>query len=248
MSRSASRRELAKTIVDRCCSIRSTTRSSTCGQIEVCRALAAADPEDTSSSTTPSSVMSSTGTTTFRSHFFSDGGATTSTGCGATEEPGHLLDRAHRRRQADPLGGPLQQLVEPLEGDREVGAALGAGHGVHLVDDHGLDPAQRLARLRGEHQEQRLGRRDQDVGRAGRQLAALGRGGVAGPDAHRDVGDRGAEPVGGVPDAGQRRAQVALDVDRERLERRDVEDPAALQLVGRAARSRSAGRSTTGTR
>ena len=80
MSRSASLRELVKTIVDRCCSTRSTTRSSTCGQIEVCRALAAADPEDTSSSTTPSSVMSSTGTTTFRSHFFSDGGATTSTG------------------------------------------------------------------------------------------------------------------------------------------------------------------------
>ena len=80
VSRSASLRELVNTIVDRCCSTRSTTRSSTCGQIEVCRALAAADPEDTSSSTTPSSVMSSTGTTTFRSHFFSDGGATTSTG------------------------------------------------------------------------------------------------------------------------------------------------------------------------
>ena len=33
-SRSASRREFANTIVDRCCSIRSSTRSSTCGQIE----------------------------------------------------------------------------------------------------------------------------------------------------------------------------------------------------------------------
>ena len=35
------------------------------------------------------------------------------------------------------------------------------------------------------------------------------------------------EPGRGVPDAGQRRAQVALDVDGERLERGDVEHPAA---------------------
>ena len=34
--------------------------------------------------------------------------------------------------------------------------------------------------------------------------------------------------VRGVGDAGERRAQVALDVDGERLERRDVEDAAAF--------------------
>ena len=38
---------------------------------------------------------------------------------------------------------------------------------------------------------------------------------------------------GDVRDAGERRAQVALDVDGERLERRDVEHAAALRLVGR---------------
>ena len=37
VSRSASRRELAKTIVERCCSTRSTTCSSTCGQMEPVR-------------------------------------------------------------------------------------------------------------------------------------------------------------------------------------------------------------------
>ena len=46
------------------------------------------------------------------------------------------------------------------------------------------------------------------------------------------VGHRDAEPVGGLPDAGQRGAQVALDVDRQRLERADVEHPAA-GLLGR---------------
>ena len=50
-----------------------------------------------------------------------------------------------------------------------------------------------------------------------------------------------------MPDAGQRGAQVALDVDGERLHRRDVEDPAAaLRLGGRRRRWR-AGRATRGT-
>ena len=92
--------------------------------------------------------MSSTGTTTSRSHFLLDGGR-------------HDLDRArapprnratssigpHGRGQPDPLGRPVEQRVEPFEGEREVGAALGAGDRVHLVDDHRLDAAQRLAGL-----------------------------------------------------------------------------------------------------
>ena len=82
------------------------------------------------------------------------------------------------------LGGLVEQRVEPLERQRQVGAALGAGDRVHLVDDHRLDAAQRLARLRGEEQEQRLGRRDEDVGRrAGERAALVGRG-VAGADRH----------------------------------------------------------------
>ena len=60
VSRSASRRELAKTIVERCCSIRSTTCSSTCGQIELARAAGRRRPRRTRSG----AVMSSTGTTT----------------------------------------------------------------------------------------------------------------------------------------------------------------------------------------
>ena len=90
--------------------------------------------------------MSSTGTTTERSHSLADGGATTRDRAAAGQEGGDLLDRAHGGRQADPLGRPVQQLVEPVEGDGQVRAALGAGDRVHLVDDHRLDAAQRLAR------------------------------------------------------------------------------------------------------
>ena len=49
-------------------------------------------------------VMSSTGTTTLRSHSFSDGGATISTGARAAEEAGDLVERAHGRATARSAG------------------------------------------------------------------------------------------------------------------------------------------------
>ena len=76
VSRSARRRELAKTIVERCCPIRSATDSSTCGQMLPVRSSSASSTASSSSG----EVMSSTGTTTRRSHDFSEGGATISTG------------------------------------------------------------------------------------------------------------------------------------------------------------------------
>ena len=83
VSRSESRRELAKTMVELCCSIRSTTRSSTCGQMLETRSApppGSSSAPGSSSKAPPGLVMSSTGTTTERSHCFSLGGATTSTG------------------------------------------------------------------------------------------------------------------------------------------------------------------------
>ena len=76
VSRSASRRELAKTIVERCWPIRSATCSSTWGQIDWLRV----GSPPSASSYSSGAVMSSTGTTTLRSHRFSEGGATMSTG------------------------------------------------------------------------------------------------------------------------------------------------------------------------
>ena len=59
----------------------------------------------------------------------------------AAEEPRDLVERALRRRQADPLRWARGELLEPFERQCEVGAALGAGDGVDLVDDHRLDVA-----------------------------------------------------------------------------------------------------------
>ena len=105
-------------------------------------------------------------------------------------------------------------------------AALGARDRVHLVEDQGLDAAQRLARLRGEHQVQRLGRRDQDVGRLLQELAPFLLRGVAGANRNPQV----------RLEACERAAQVALDVVVQRLQRGDVEHAQALPrlLVSRS--------------
>ena len=57
----------------------------------------------------------------------------------ARDEPADLLHRPLRRGEADALDGLLGEPVEPLDREREVGAALRAGDGVHLVEDQRLD-------------------------------------------------------------------------------------------------------------
>ncbi len=108
---------------------------------------------------------------------------------------------------------------------REVAAALVAGEGVDLVDDDGADVAQRrAAALGGEHQVERLGRGDQDVGRAFHDRRAVGLRRVAGADGGADLGQVEAELRGDLADLGERRFEVALDVVAERLEGRHVDD------------------------
>ena len=140
----------------------------------------------------------------------------------ADHEAADLLERVLRRRQADPLrlAAVGLQRAEALEREREMRAALRRRDGVDLVDDHRLDAGQDLARAARQHQVQRLGRRDQDVGRLAphRRAVALRR--VAGAHADREVG---ADPA-------QRRAQVAVDVVGERLQRRDVDEARARAL------------------
>ena len=85
---------------------------------------------------------------------------------------------------------------------------------------------------------QRFGRRDENVGRLALESRALGL------PAYRRCGSRSSGLIrrrrvsgGRLRDPGERRAQVPLDVDRERLQRRDVEHAAALRLSAAAART-----------
>jgi hypothetical protein len=104
--------------------------------------------------------------------------------------------------------------LEPLQRQRQVRTPLGRRHRVDLVDDHRLDVGEDVPRLRGQHQVQRLGRGDEDVGRAPQHRLPLALRRVAGAERDAEVGT----------DPGERRPEVPLDVVGERLQRRDVDE------------------------
>ena len=138
----------------------------------------------------PIAAMSSTGTTTWRSSGLRVPASTIVTSRPGPTPPRNRRDRLERPLrggQPDPLHRPgvgvraRAQRLEALEAEGEVRAALRAGDRMDLVDDDVLDPAQDLAGGAGQHQVERLGRRDQDVGRVASDLPAIVR--VALPDA-----------------------------------------------------------------
>ena len=146
---------------------------------------------------------------------------------------GHLVDRTDGGRQADALGRSVEQPVQPLQGEREVGAALGAGHGMDLVHDHRLDARQGRPGRRRQQQEQRLRGGDEDVGRSSGEASAVVGRGVAGARGDSDAGLGQAQSASGIRDAGQRGAQVAAHIHRQSLQRRDVQDATPSHRVVR---------------
>src|SRR6266496_5912863 len=160
----------------------------------------------------------------------------------ADEQSRRRLDGPHRGRQPDALGTratSLQdQVLEALEGERQVRAALVTRHRVDLVHDYRARSREAAAaRFRRQENVQGLGRGDEHVRRTLRTLAALGRRGVS--RANGGTNGRRADPHLGRHrrQLAQRLFQVAADVVGERLERRDVDDlgPVFGGAVGRLA-------------
>ena len=175
VSRSAPRRELVNTSVERCAATRSTTRSSTCGQMDGRGSSPAAAP-DRSSSSSAGRGAAQVGQVRHgdddvdhdllgrRRLHDDDGAPPVLERARAAQELGDRVDRADRGRQADPLrragtGRVVEQGVEPLERQREVRAALGAGDRVDLVDDDRAHAREPGPGARRQHEVQRLGRR-----------------------------------------------------------------------------------------
>ncbi len=155
------------------------------------------------------------------------------------EELADFFQRPLRRAQPDALERRAfaahlhDELFEALQRERQVRAALGAGHRVDLVNDHDFDTRQGGPRLARQQEIERLRRGDEHVGRMLYQGAAFVGRGIAGAGTDADVGQRQAGALGLDGDAGERRLQVALDVVGQRLERADVQHAAAALLVGR---------------
>ncbi len=143
----------------------------------------------------------------------------------ADQQPGDVLDRALGRGQPHPLHRSGCDVRQPLQRQGQVRAALVRRDGVDLIHDHRLGAAQHgPAPLRGDQEIQRLGGGDQDVRRVLEHGRPLRGGRVAGPDRHPDIRRSQSELAGHRGDLTQRCLQVLLDIRRQRLQRRHVDD------------------------
>ena len=151
----------------------------------------------------------------------------------ADEESPDLLDGPLGRREADAGDRPVGQPAQALDGEAQVGAALVVGDGVQLVEDQGADARQPAPPALGREQDvERLRRGDEHVRGPLRHRLPLGRGGVAGTQADADLRQGRPALLGEAAYLGQGPGQVALDVVRQGLEGRDVDD---LGRLGQAA-------------
>ena len=142
------------------------------------------------------------------------------------QEVGNLRHRFLRRRQPDPRWPLLGHVIQPSQRQRQVRTPLVAHDRVNLVEDDRANRAQDLPRLlRRQHQVERLRRRDQDLRRPLDDRPPLGLRRVAGAQPHADARQRDPALLRQLPDLGQRLLEIAADVVRKRLQRRDVQDP-----------------------
>ena len=135
------------------------------------------------------------------------------------QEARELLGLGYGCREADGTrlwrDGP-----EPRQAERQQIAALGGDQRVQLVEHDALQRREQERRVVGRQQQRQLLRRgEQDI----RRIAPLPL-----PSRHRRIAGAGLDPDRQAH-LGNRRLQIARDIDRKRLQRRDVErvQPAA---------------------
>ena len=146
-------------------------------------------------------------------------------GGGSCQQVGNRVDWVLRRGKADP-----QQLVaaeggKPLERERQMGAAFVRRHRMNFVDDDRARGRQHLAAgFRAEQDVKRLRRRHNDMGWAAAHALAFSRRRIAGPYPGADL-DIGQSPSPEMfANAGQRHFQITVDIVRQRLKRRHIDN------------------------
>ncbi len=128
-----------------------------------------------------------------------------------------------RCRQPEALHRPTSQGADALEQRQKVPAAVVASEGVDLVDDDGADAAQERSGIdagRDHHDLERLGRRQQDVGRFGQH-----------PRSHRPPDVAVPQPSGATHHL-RVGLQPGMQVVQQRLERADVQHRQAVPVLG----------------
>ena len=156
---------------------------------------------------------------------------------GTHQEPRQGFNRALGRRKPNSSGALRAEGVQAFETEGQMRAPLVPGHGMNLVDDHAADaPQQGAAALGGEQQKERFRRGDQDLRRM-LEHGGPGRSrGIAAAQGHAQLGHRISPAAGRVGDLLEGIAQVVLDIRRERLEGRHVDDFDARRRARRGDR------------
>ena len=140
-------------------------------------------------------------------------------------ETAQVVGLGHGRRQPD-AGEVRRQAKQPRQAEREQIATFRSHQGVQLIKDHALERAEQIGRVGGgQEQRQLLRRGEQNLRRIAALALALGARRIAGArlDADRQ------------PHLGNRRFQIARDIDGKRLERRNVERVQAAVAADAAA-------------
>ena len=141
------------------------------------------------------------------------------------EVSGNGFDGAYGGGESDALGRVVGQCAEARQGQRKMGATLVVRHGVDFVDDDCARGPQHFAGLfGGDEDEERFRSRDEDVRRLTQHLLALMHRGVACTDGGADRSEMYALRFGERSDFREWGLEVALDVVRKGLERRNVDD------------------------
>ena len=143
---------------------------------------------------------------------------------GAGQEMRNGIDRVLRRGQPDAQQPVAAEFSKPLDREREVSAAFVRRDRMNFVDDHRSCGRQHLAAgFRAQQDVERLRRRHHDMGRAAAHALALGRRRIAGPYPGANIDGSQSAPAEMVANSGQRHFQIAVDIVRERLERRHID-------------------------
>ena len=145
------------------------------------------------------------------------------------QEAGESLDRIERCREADSrrarAAAGANQAFQPLQRDGQMRSALVAGKSMKLVNDHVANVDQLLAKARrGQQDEERLRRSDEDVRRPAEHRTALAGRRIAGAKAGAQMRQVKAHRGAADAHAFKRLVEVDADVVGESLQRGDVED------------------------
>ncbi len=146
----------------------------------------------------------------------------------AAQVPGYFIERTLGGRKTDPDEARGIDRLQALQQQGQEDAPLVAADRMDLVDDHMRDHAEGLSCPAGEHQVERLRRRDEDIRRLADHPGPLLARRVATADGDAQRGQGRPHLLRPGQDSFERELEVAPDVLIQGLERRNVEDPDPL--------------------